>query len=142
MIAYDAVVAFKDQVTRRTGLKTVLAPTPLKDPGPVVKISVRKVLRHAAVQARQDPEREIRLTVRLDGMVESLTGLKAAVEACDALASFLTGATRLEDDTGASIASTRVTETVNEEDGILEDPESGAVAWVQDDHFVTIRLPV
>lgn len=140
MKAYDAVKLFSAQITRSTGCKTILAPSPLKEPGPHVRVVVRKVVTPLKPKAAQS-EREIRLYVSVDGSAESETGLRMALETCEALSDYLSGCTRLEDQFGAAISSTRVTSRANEDDGILEDPDNGNVAWLDDLHFVTLFIP-
>lgn len=140
MSPYDAVVAFSSQVGRHTGLSVVVSPSPLRDPAPHAKVAVRKILRSRKTTSSAK-EYEIRLFVSVDGRVESETGLKLAVDACQVLVDYLLEVTRLEDELGAVIPNTRITVTVNEDDGILEDPENGNVAWVEDIHFVTIWIP-
>lgn len=141
MTPYEAIALFSGQIARHTRITTITSPSPLKDPAPHVKVAVRKILRSSRTQASKGSY-EIRLFVSVDGMVESDTGLRLAVEACQALVDYLANVTRLEHLDGAAIADTRVTATVNEEDGILEDPDNGNVAWIDDVHFVTLSIPV
>jgi hypothetical protein len=141
MTPYDATLAFAEQLRNRTGLKVIVSPSPLKEPAPHVKVNVRKILR-AKAPAAAASEYELRLIVSADGKVESETGLKLAVEACTALVDYLGSASRLEDAVGAAIAGTRIKETVNEDDGILEDPENGNVAWIDDLHYVSVWIPI
>lgn len=140
MKAFDAVKLFESQVRRDTGLKVVLMPSPLKEQGPHVKLSVRKVVSTKAPRAAQS-EREIRLFVSLDGSVESETGLKLALDACEALTAYLVVCERLKDATGAIIANTRIISKSNDDDGILQDPDKETVAWLDDLHFVSVFIP-
>jgi hypothetical protein len=141
MTPHAAVLAFAAQLGRHTGIKVIVSPSPLKEPAPHAKVAVRKILR-AKTPGGATSEYEVRLIVSADGRVESETGLKLAVEACTALVDYLSTVSRLEDGNGAPIASTRIRETVNEDDGILEDPENGNVAWIDDLHYVSAWIPV
>jgi hypothetical protein len=140
MNAYESVKLFEAQVRRATGLKVVLMPSPIKEPGPHVKLAVRKVVSTKAPRAAQG-EREVRLFASLDGNVESETGLKLALEACEKLAVYLVACERLEDAQGAAIANTRVISKSNDDDGILQDPDKETVAWLDDLHYVSVFIP-
>jgi hypothetical protein len=140
MNAIGAVLLFRSQIERHTGLKVILAPSPLKEPGVHVKIVVRKVLVPERPKAAQNTH-EVRLYVSIDGSVESDTGLALALSACETLGAYLTTCTRLEDEHGEQIANTRVVSTANEDDGILQDPDNGNLAWLDDLHFVTLSIP-
>jgi hypothetical protein len=139
MKAFDAVKFFEAQIARRTGLKVVLMPSPLSEPGVHVKLSCRKVLR-LKVGPRLG-EREVRLYAVVDGSVESETGLGMAIDACEGLATYLAGCDRLEDANGDAIANTRVVATTNDNDGILQDPDKDSVAWLDDLYFVVLTIP-
>jgi len=140
MKAYDAVKLFEAQLARGTGLKVVLMPNALKEPGIHLKLSCRKVLKEK-LGAKPTGEREIRLYVYVDGSVISETGLRMALDACESLASYLAGCTRLESDQGLPIANTRVVATTNDGDGILQDPDKDEVAWLDDLYFVSLTIP-
>jgi hypothetical protein len=140
MKAFEAVKLFEEQLARGTGLKVVLMPNALKEPGIHIKLSCRKVLKEK-LGARPTGEREIRLYVYVDGSVISETGLGLALDACESLASYLAGCSRLEGALGAPIANTRVVSTTNEGDGILQDPDKDEVAWLDDLYFVSIMIP-
>mgnify|MGYP006910160268 CR=1 FL=1 len=143
MTAYECVELFRRQLERRTGLKVVLVPSPVKDSGPVVRIALRKVLvANDTVGNRRAAKREVKLTVALDGRVESATGLRLACDAIESVAAFLRIGTRLETAEGDPIPEASITSTINPDDGVLEDPDSGAVAWIRDEHFVVISMPL
>lgn len=142
MTAFDVVHLFEKQIARRTGLKTVLAPSPLKEPGPHVKVLVRKVSLPARPVAAQG-HRELRLYVSLEGRLESDAGLKLALGGCESLAGYLltTPGLHLEDETGAAIANTRITATPDENDGLVGDPDDDKVAWADELIYVSVFYP-
>ncbi len=144
MTPYEALELFRAQVERRTGLKSLLLPCAVKEAGLVVTIAVRKTPVNADTQRTRAVASccDLRLVVAAEGKVESLTGLKMAVDGCWALAKYFSKpGLHLEDEEGYAVPGTRVMETINPEDGILEDPESGKISWVRDEHFITITLP-
>jgi hypothetical protein len=140
MMAFAAVKYFEAQLARATGLKVILAPSTLKEPGPHVKLALRKVVVPKTPKAAQ-ASKTVRLFAVVDGSAESETGLRLALEACEAMADYLVHCVRLEDETGTAIADTRIESTVNEDDGILQDPDNGNIAWLDDTHFVSITIP-
>lgn len=143
MTAFEAVSLFAKQIERSTGLKVIIVPSPIKDAAATVRLGIRKVLNLRDTQAhRIMGKREVRLTVAIDGKVESLTGLRLAVEACETMSAYLASARRLEDEGGVPLADHSIEASSNPDDGILEDPDNGEVAWVRDEHFVTISIPL
>jgi hypothetical protein len=140
MTGFDVAHLFGGQLLRRTGLKVVLRPSPLKEPGPHVDVAVRKIVVPKGTKAASE-QHELRLYVFMQGSVESNTGLEMAMDACETLATYLESITRLEDVDGNPIANTRVTSTVNEDDGILSDPEDEKIAWLDDLYSVNIWYP-
>jgi hypothetical protein len=146
MMPEEAPELFRVQIAERTGLKTVILPVPLEEAGPVVKIAVRKVLNRVATYGdRKGQATAIRMAISLDAKVESLTGLRAAITACNTLSRYLVPGLRLERKNGdgdlEGIPGTRFEVQVNEDDSILEDPEVGKVAWVRDQYIITLQLP-
>lgn len=144
MTFYEALVLFRDQVKRKTGLKVVVAPSPIKESGPYVKIAVRKPRRQktpVTMGASSIDEASLRLSVSVGAVVESETGLKQALDASETLQVFLEDAKRLENEEGKPIAGSGISSSSDENDSILEDPESGAKAWVDDLYYVDIEIP-
>jgi len=143
MTAYEALELFQNQLAHRTGLKVALVPSPIKEAAPTVRVALRKIVAVRDTQAnRTGGKKELRLTVALDGKVESATGLRLACEACETLAAFMGSVKRLEDEEGQPVPDCTVTSSANPDDGILEDPENGNVAWVRDEHSATISIPL
>lgn len=143
MTAFEALELFEKQIVRRSGLKVVLVPSPVKDAAPTVRLGLRKIVRvRDTIGNRLGGKTEIRITAALDGMVESATGLRLAAEACEALAAFMATVKRLEDEAGLPLADHTVTTSANPDDGIIQDVADEKVAWVSDEHFVTISIPV
>lgn len=143
MTAFDATKLFQAQLARAlTGLswlKVIILPNPLQEPGCVVSIAVRKPKREQTTKLVQ--VRTLRILVSISGRIESETGLKMAMDAIEAVSGFLLSATHLEDKDGHPIADARITTTPVDDDGILEDPETGGKAWVREDFPVSINLP-
>lgn len=137
MNAFEALLCFKAQVKHHTGLKTVLVPTPIQEAAPVVRIAVRKIVLDKTTKV---VDKTLRLTVALEASAESDTGLRQAIEAIEALNEYATTANRLENEFQNAIPNTRITWKSNLDDGLLEDPDSGKIVWVRDEHFVEITL--
>jgi len=140
MNANQAATYFEKQLTRRTGLKVVHLPSPLKGPGVHIKMLERKVIVPHSPKAAQSSH-ELRLYVAVSGSCESDTGRRDAVAACETLAEYLQAELHLEGDEGLPIAGTRVTATISEDDGILGDPDNERLAWIDDLHYVTVSYP-
>jgi hypothetical protein len=141
MTAYDAAVLFKKQIERNTLLKTVLMPTPLKESGPVVKVAVRKlIVRKRDYGSRVAPIREVRLSVMVEATVEGQRALELAMDACEIVGEFMRSTTRLQDKTGSDIPGSRIESFFDEEDSVLDDPDTGKVSWITDEYRVTITL--
>jgi hypothetical protein len=140
MMGKEAARLFVEQLRRRTLQKVVFLPSPLKEPGPHISVAIRKIVVPKKPRAAA-AEHEVRLYVTMEGKVESETGRDMAVDLCESLSTYLDSATRLEDADGNQIANTRITATVNEDDGILGDPDDDKVAWIDDLHYVTIAYP-
>jgi hypothetical protein len=142
MTAIDVAHLFEKQIARRTGIKTILAPSSLKESGPHVKVLVRKVLVPARPAAAQG-QHELRLYVSLEGKLESDTGLKMALDDCESLAVYIltTPSLHLEDETGKAIANTLITAKPDENDGLVGDPDDDKVAWADDLIYVSVFYP-
>jgi hypothetical protein len=140
MIGDDVAKLFEAQLARRTGAKVILAPSPLKEPGPHITVKVRKVIAPKMPRGAMRAH-ELRLYVSVEGKVESETGRKMAIDTCEAASTYLAEVSHLEDEGGNPIPNTRVIATINEDDGILGDPDDDKVAWIDDLHYVTIAYP-
>ncbi|HOX30914.1 MAG TPA: hypothetical protein PLB91_01215 [Spirochaetales bacterium] len=140
MTANQAADYFEKQLARRTGLKVVHLPSPLKEPGVHIKMLERKVIVPRSPKAAQSSH-ELRLYVSVSGSCESETGRREAVAACETLAEYLKDELHLENDAGLPIAGTRITSSISEDDGILGDPDNEKLAWIDDLHYVAISYP-
>lgn len=144
MTFFSALKLFERQIARRTELKVVLAPCPIKDAGPICKVLLRKPLRlkdPVTMGSASIEEATIKLAVSIEGSIESETGLKLALDASEALQNFLKDAKRLEDEDGNPVAGSAISIKSDVNDSVLEDPESGDKAWIEDVFYVDVELP-
>jgi len=141
--AWDQVLLLVAQIGRHTGLKTLLLPLAIKEPGLCVKIAARKVStsRDLYTDRRPVSGTVVQAAVSIESRVESHTALRNAVDACEALARYAVGADRLEDKDGKPIPNLRLEMKPNNDDGLLEDPDNDKVAWVRVEYLVTITQP-
>ncbi len=138
--AWDQVQLLVAQIGRHTGLKTLLLPLAIKEPGLCVKVAARKVStgRDLYTDRRPVAGTVVQAAVSIESRVESHTALRNAVDACEALARYAIEADRLEDQDGKPIANLRLEMKSNDDDGLLEDPDNDKVAWVRVEYLVTI----
>jgi len=143
MTAFRATKLFQAQLERAlaglTWCKVILLPNTVGDTSLLVSIAVRKPERKQATMGVK--VRTLKLIVAVTGRIESETGLEMAMDAIEAVSAFLLGAKYLEDDTAVPIADMRISSEISDEDGILEDPETGGRAWAREEFSVSINLP-
>lgn len=141
--AWDQVQLLVAQIGRHTGLKTLLLPLAIKEPGLCIKIAARRVStkRDLYMDHRPLPNTVVQAAVSIESRVESHTALRNAVDACEALARYATEADRLEDQDGKPVANLRLEMKPADDGGLLEDPDSDKVAWVRVEYLVTITQP-
>jgi hypothetical protein len=144
--SFDALNAFAKQLERNIGgagfhTKIVVTPSSVNERGVVIKVSLLKTfVQSEPLSARSS--RTLRLRVLVAGTAESMTGLKQAVEAVEAVDRYLMSADlRLETEDGKGIANSRILQTVSQEDSFIDSPDSIAVQDVQDDRIVIITIP-
>ena len=144
--SFDALNAFAKQLERNIGgegfhTKIVVTPSPVNEKGVVIKVSLLKTFVQERPQAAHS-RRILRVRVSVAGAAESMTGLKQALGAIEALDRYLVSpGLRLETANGAAVPDTRVTQEVSAEDSFIDSPDSTAVQDVQDDRIVTITIP-
>jgi len=90
--------------------------------------------------------RTLRVRVSVAGTATSMTGLKQATMAIEALDEFfLRNSLRLEvqdkDDVIKLIPNSRIIQNISEEDSFIDSPDSTTVQDVQDDRIVIITIP-
>jgi len=147
--SFDALEAFAKQLERHIGFayhtKVVVTPSPVKEKGVVIKVSLLKTFVQANPPAARS-SRTLRVRVSVAGTAESMTGLKQALEAIEALDDyFLITGLRLEVPIGDGkiwiVPNSRIIQIISEEDSFIDSPDSTAVQDVQDDRIVIITIP-
>jgi len=148
--SFDALNAFAEQLKRNIGgesfkTKVVITPSSVKEPGVVIKVSLLKTYILKEPPAAKS-SRTLRVRVSVAGTAESMTGLKQAVEAIEALDHYLMSSNlRLEVPIPPGkrwpIVNSRIIQQVSEEDSFIDSPDSIAVQDVQDDRIVIITFP-
>jgi len=144
--SFEALNAFAKQLERHIGgggfhTKVVVTPSSVNEKGVVIKVSALKTFVPAMPPAAQ-AGRTLRVRVSVAGTAESITGLEQALDAIEAVDSYLISPNlRLETEDGAAVLNSRITQTVSQEDSFIDSPDSNAVQDVQDDRIVTITIP-
>ena len=149
--SFEALEMFAKQLERNVSgtssfkTKVVITPSSIDEAGVIIKVSLLKTFIPDAVLAAKK-SRTLRVRVTVKGRAESMTGLKQATEAIEALDKFLIeGASlRLEamEDWGPrAIPNSRITQQITEEDSFMDSPDSIKVQDVQDDRIVIITFP-
>jgi hypothetical protein len=152
--SFDALNAFAKQLERHIGgegfhTKIVVTPSSVKEKGVVIKVSLLKTfVQPVPMSARFS--RTLRVRVSVAGTAESMTGLKQATEAIEAIDRYLMSSDlRLEvpcteENAGQEtqgVPNSRIIQTISEEDSFIDSPDSIAVQDVQDDRIVIITIP-
>jgi hypothetical protein len=152
--SFEALNAFAKQLERHIGgegfhTKIVVTPSSVNEKGVVIKVSLLKTFVQSEPPAAR-ASRTLRVRVSVAGAAESMTGLKQAVEAIEAVDSYLmTPNLRLEvpcteENAGqetVNIPNSRITQMISQEDSFIDSPDSTAVQDVQDDRIVLITIP-
>jgi len=148
--SFDALNAFAKQLKRNIGgegfhTKVVVTPSSVKEKGVVIKVSLLKTFVQAVPMSAQT-SRTLRVRISVTGAAESMTGLKQAVEAIEAIDRYmLLPSLRLEVpiENGKLwlVSNSRIIQAINEEDSFIDSPDSTAVQDVQDDRIVIITIP-
>jgi hypothetical protein len=144
--SFDALNAFAAQLERRVGgegfhTKVVVTPSSVNEKGVVIKVSLLKTFIQSEPPAERS-SRTLRLRVSVAGAAESMTGLKQATEAIEALDDYLLSSNlRLETEDGSGVPNSRIIQAISEEDSFVDSPDSTAVQDVQDDRIVLITIP-
>jgi len=152
LTSYEALEMFAKQLERNVHstssfkTKVVFTPSSIDEAGVIIKVSLLKTFIPDVVPAAKK-SRTLRVRVTVKGRAESMTGLKQATEAIEALDDFLIkGASlRLEamEDWGPrAIPNSRITQQITEEDSFINSPDSIKVQDVQDDRIVIITFPI
>jgi len=144
--SYEALCCFANQLERNIGgegfhTKVVVTPSSINEKGVVIKVSLLKTFIPNDVPASR-ASRTLRLRVSVSGAATSLTGLKQAVEAIEALDRYLLSDNlRLEASSVYSVPNSRIIQAVSQEDSFIDNPDSTAVQDVQDERIITITIP-
>ena len=150
LTSFEALSAFAQQLQRHIGgsefrTKVVLTPAPVNETGVVIKVSLLKTFIESRPQAARS-SRTLRIRVSVAGTAESMTGLKQALCAIEAIDRYLASdGLRLEaaDETGKirGVANSRIIQAISQEDSFFDTPDSAAVQDIQDDRIVIITIP-
>ena len=147
--SFDALNAFAKQLERNIAgkefkTKVIVTPSSVNEAGVVIKVSLLKTFIPVEVPAAKS-SRTLRVRVSVCGRAESMTGLKQAVEAIEAIDSYLlSDGLRLEktEDWGpVKIPNSRIIQFISEEDSFMDGVDSIKVQDVQDDRIVVITFP-
>jgi hypothetical protein len=144
--SFDALNAFAKQLYRHIGgssfhTKVIVTPSSLNEKGVVIKVSLLKTFIKPYPPTSRS-SRTLRVRVSVAGTAESMTGLKQATEAIEAIDQYLISEDlRLETEDGKGIPNSRIIQEINAEDSFIDSPDSIAVQDVQDDRIVTITIP-
>jgi len=144
--SFDALNMFAKQLERHIGgegfhTKIVVTPSSVNEKGVVIKVSLLKTFVQSEPPAAR-ASRTLRLRVSVDGTAESMTGLKQATEAIEAVDNYLmSNNLRLESEDGSGVPNSRILQTVSQEDSFVDSPDSITVQDVQDDRIVIITIP-
>jgi len=150
MNTYEALDNLRNQIEDSVAIsgcktKVVVTPSAVKEDGLVIKLSLLKTLpgQPNRAQSRITGGRTIRVRCAVAGTAESMTGLKDATLAIEALDSFLPPATsrNLHDAEGKPIANTRLAVEIDPEDSFIDNPGSTEIQDVEDIRYITITLP-
>jgi hypothetical protein len=107
----------------------------------VIKVSLLKTFIQERPPAAHSV-RTLRVRVSVAGTAESMTGLRQALAAIEALDGYLgSPGLRLETEGGQAVPNSRIIQAVSQEDSFIDSPDSTAVQDVQDDRIVTITIP-
>jgi len=144
--SFEALNAFAKQLERNIGgngfhTKVVVTPSSVNEKGVVIKVSLLKTfVQSEPLAARYS--RTLRVRVSVAGTAESMTGLKQAVEAIEAVDRFLMSDNlRLEKEFALGVPNSRIIQVISQEDSFIDNPDSIAVQDVQDDRIVLITIP-
>ena len=144
--SFEALNAFAKQLERNIGgksfhTKVIVTPSSVNEKGVVIKVSLLKTYIHAEPPAARSG-RTLRVRVTAAGTAESMTGLKQALEAIEAIDSYLMSPNlRLETEGGERVPNSRIVQQISEEDSFIDAPDSTSVQDVQDDRIVIITIP-
>ena len=144
--SFEALNLFAKQLERNISgedfhTKVVVTPSSVSEKGVVIKVSLLKTFVQPEPPAAR-MGRTLRVRVSVAGTAESMTGLKQAVEAIEAVDNYLMSTDlRLESKNSIGIPFSRIIQKVSQEDSFVDSPDSIAVQDVQDDRIVLITIP-
>jgi len=135
--SYEALMLFKEQLKRHVAIKVIVAPTSVNERGVVAKLSI---IKNHPQSRRPSSASLVKLRLAVEGAAESQTGLDLAMTAIEAINAYLKRPIRLEDAEGNPIPNTRVTQSLSEDDSVLDSPDGTAVQDVLDERAVYLYL--
>ena len=150
LTSFEALNAFAKQLERHIAgsefhTKVMVTPASVNEKGVVIKVSLLKTFIESRPQVARC-SRTLRIRVSVAGTAESMTGLKQALCAIEAIDRYLASdGLRLEtaDNNGKiqGIANSRIVQAISPEDSFIDSPDSPAVQDIQDDRIVIITIP-
>jgi hypothetical protein len=144
--SFEALNAFAKQLERNISgegfhTKVIVTPSSVNEKGVVIKVTLLKTFVQTNPPAAR-MGRTLRVRVSVAGTAESMTGLKQATEAIEAVDHYLMSPNlRLETEDRSVIPNSRIIQRVSQEDSFIDSPDSIAVQDVQDDRIVLITIP-
>jgi hypothetical protein len=141
--AMDVLDLFRKQVERHSGLKTVLVPSPIKEPGLVGKIALRKLMPAKSTfhDRKEDGVITLRISVSVESRIESQSAYRKAVDSLESLVRYARAASRLEDEAGKPILNATLRASLGDDDGLLEDPDNERFAWLREEILFEVTIP-
>jgi len=148
--SFEALNAFARQLERNIAggefhTKVVVTPSSVSEKGLTIGVSLLKTFIQLQPPAARAC-RTLRVRVSATGSAESMTGLKQAIEAVEALDRYLASPSlRLEAEDGTgnihAVPNSRIIQEISPEDSFIDSPDSTSARDVQDDRIVTITIP-
>lgn len=120
--------------------KVVLTPASIDEKGLVIKVGLKKTYLSAQTQGVRST-RILKIRLAISGSIESLTGLSQAINAIEAIDTYLEKPRNLENESGDQIADTRIIQTVSQEDSFIDSPDSTERQDALDERLITITIP-
>jgi len=143
MTAMQAIDLFLKQVERRSGLKALLVPSALPEPGLHAKVALRKLVPVKDTRAglRGSGAFLVRLSAAIESRLESDIALGEAVHALESFLRWSVTADRLEDAAGNPVPNTSLQVRLGDDDGVIEDPDDDKVAWLREELIFEVHIP-
>lgn len=133
----EAMMLFKAQLQRHTAIKIIIAPTSVDEKGVVAKLSLVK---NYDQSKRQGTQSIVKLRLAIEGTAESMKGMDLAMAAIEEINTYLKKPRNLEKEDGICIPNTRITQSLSEDDSVMDNPDGTSVQDVMDERTVYLYL--